>query len=104
MKEGIAAHIAELKGHAELGEKPKSVQPIRGEVSRAGRQTKENPIRKHVAELQQDAEPVYSRERIEKARKTWPGSTLDMIIYRLKREDQRAEDKKRGRRRGFGFF
>jgi hypothetical protein len=53
---------------------------------------------------QEQPEPSYSAERIEEARKTWPDLTTEQIIYRLKDEDQRAEDKKRGRRRGFGFF
>jgi hypothetical protein len=51
MKEGIAAHVAELKGHTDLSAKPKSVQLIRGDVYRAGGQTGENPILKHVDEL-----------------------------------------------------
>jgi hypothetical protein len=51
MKEGIAAHVGELKGHADLGPKPKSVQPIRGEVYNVSGQTGENPVRKHVNEL-----------------------------------------------------
>jgi hypothetical protein len=55
MKEGIGAHIAELKGHAELGPKPKSVQPMRGEVSSPGNKPGENPIFSHVNELQWQA-------------------------------------------------
>ena len=55
MKEGIAAHIAELKGHADLGPKPKSVQPIRGEVYRAGGKSGENPVFTHVGELKWQA-------------------------------------------------
>jgi hypothetical protein len=55
VKEGIAAHIAELKAHAELGPKPKSVQPIRGEIYSAGEQAGENPISKHVNELKRHA-------------------------------------------------
>jgi hypothetical protein len=51
VKEGIGAHVAELKGHADLGAKPKSVQPIRGEVYRAKEEVGENPVRKHVDEL-----------------------------------------------------
>jgi hypothetical protein len=50
VKEGITAHIAELKGHADLGPKPKSVQPIRGEVYSARGQTEENPVLDHVDE------------------------------------------------------
>jgi hypothetical protein len=45
----------------------------------------------------------YSQERIEEARKIWPGLTTEQIIWRLKREDERKEDKKHGRRRGFSF-
>jgi hypothetical protein len=55
MKEGIAAHVAELKGHTDRGPKPKSVQPIRGEVYTAGGQTGENPVFKHVDELKWQA-------------------------------------------------
>jgi hypothetical protein len=55
MKEGIAAHVGELKGHADLGPKPKSVQPIRGEVYNVSGQTGENPVRKHVNELKWQA-------------------------------------------------
>jgi hypothetical protein len=51
VKEGIGAHVAELKGHADLGAKPKSVQPIRGDVYRAKEEPGENPVRKHVDEL-----------------------------------------------------
>jgi hypothetical protein len=50
------------------------------------------------------SEPEYPQERIEELRKILPELTTEQIIYRLKDEDQRAEDKKRGRRRGFGFF
>jgi hypothetical protein len=55
MKERIAAHVEELKGHTDLGTKPKSVQPIRGEVYRERGQTRENPVAKHVNELQWQA-------------------------------------------------
>jgi hypothetical protein len=103
VKEGIAAPVADLKAHAELGSKPKSVQPIRGEVYRAGGQTGEKPGFNHIQELQQQAEPVYSKERIEEAREIWPDESLNMIIWRLKREDQRKEDEKHGRPRGFSF-
>ena len=105
MKENVVrSHVTELRGQADLGAKPKSVQPIRGEVTRASEQTGENPIEKHVQKLRKQAEPVYSKERIEEARKKWPVLTTEEIIYRLKDADQRAEDKKRGRRRGFSFF
>jgi hypothetical protein len=98
------SHVTELRGQADLGAKPKSVQPIRREVSRVSKQTGENPVFKHVHELQRDAEPVYSRERIDEAIKFWSDEPLDMIIWRLKDEDRRKEDKRFGRRRGFGFF
>ena len=55
MKEGISAHITELKRHADLGPKPKSVQPIHGEVSSAGGKSGENSVFKHVEELQRQA-------------------------------------------------
>jgi hypothetical protein len=55
MKEGIAAHVAELKGHADLGTKPKSVQPTHGEVYRVTEQNGENPALKHADALQQQA-------------------------------------------------
>jgi hypothetical protein len=47
----VRSHVTELRGQADLGAKPKSVQPIRGEVSRAKEQTGENPVSKHVDEL-----------------------------------------------------
>jgi len=55
VKEGIAAHVAELKGHADLGPKPKSVLSISGEVYSAGGQTGEHPVFNHVNELQWQA-------------------------------------------------
>jgi N-methylhydantoinase B/oxoprolinase/acetone carboxylase alpha subunit len=100
----VRSHVTELRVQADLGAKPKSVQPIRREVSRVSEQTGENPVFKHVQELQRDAEPVYSRERIEEIRRILPELTTQQIIRRLKREDERKEDEKRGRRRGFSFF
>jgi hypothetical protein len=55
VKEGIAAHFAELKGHANLGPKPKSVQHVSGEVYRAGGQTGEHPVSNHVNDLKWQA-------------------------------------------------
>jgi hypothetical protein len=52
---------------------------------------------------QKQPEPEYSQERIDEAKKIWPDEPLDMIIWRLKDEDRRKEDKRLGRRRGFGF-
>lgn len=104
MKENLVRrHVTELGVQADLGTKPKSVQPIRKEVARAREKTGENPVFKHVQELRRQAEPVYSKERIEEARKKWPDETLDMIIWRLKHENQRKDDEKHGRRRGFSF-
>jgi hypothetical protein len=95
----VSRHVTELGVQADLGAKPKSAQPIRGEVYRASGQIRENPVLKHVQELQQHAEPVYSRERIEEVRKILPDLTTQQIIRRLK-----FEDEKHGRRRGFSFF
>jgi hypothetical protein len=104
VKENIVrSHVTELRGHADLGAKPKSVQPIRREVTRAKEQPGENPVLKHVQELQRQAEPEYSKERVDEAREKWSEESLDMIIWRLKDEDQRREDKRLGRRRGFSF-
>jgi hypothetical protein len=100
----VRRHVTELGVQADLGAKPKSVQPISREAAGAKEQSGENPVLKHVQELQRQAEPVYPKERIEEARKKWPDMTLDMIIWRLKDKDQRAEDRKHGRRRGFSFF
>jgi hypothetical protein len=51
----VRSHVTELGAQADLGEKPKSVQPIRGEVYSARGQTGENPVLKHVDELQWQA-------------------------------------------------
>ena len=105
MKENfVRSHVTELRGQADLGAKPKTVQPIRREVTIAREQTGENPVFNHVQDLQQQAEPVYSKDRIKKARKKWPVLTTEEIIWNLKDEDRRKEDKRLGRRRGFGFF
>jgi hypothetical protein len=100
----VRRHVTELRGQADLDAKPKSVGLICREVSRVSDQTGANPVFKHVQQLQRDAEPVYSRERIEEVRRILPELTTQQIIRRLKREDERKEDEKRGRRRGFSFF
>jgi hypothetical protein len=51
----VRSHVTELRGQADLGAKPKSVQPIRREVTRAREQTGENPVFEHVQELQWQA-------------------------------------------------
>jgi hypothetical protein len=51
----VRSHVTELKGQADLGAKPKSVQPIHGEVYRDNGQPRENPVLKHVNELQRQA-------------------------------------------------
>jgi hypothetical protein len=105
VKENIVkSHVTEMRGQADVGAKPKSAGLIRRDASTTSEQTGENPILKHVQELQQQAEPAYSKDRIEEARKKWPVLTTEEIIWNLKDADQRAEDKKRGRRRGFSFF
>jgi hypothetical protein len=71
------------------------------DLSKPGEQSGENPVLNHVQELQRHAEPVYPKERVDEAREKWPDESLDMVIWRLKDEDQRKEDKKHGRRRGF---
>jgi hypothetical protein len=61
-------------------------------------------VQKPVEEAgKKQLEPVYSQERIDEVRKMLPDLTTEQIIRRLKREDERKEDDKRGRRRGFGF-
>jgi uncharacterized protein (UPF0297 family) len=105
MKENfVRRHVTELKGQADLGEKPESVQTIRRKVYNSNRQTGENPVLKHVQELHGQSKPAYSKERIEEARTRWPVLTTEEIIRNLKDEDRRKEDKRLGRRRGFGFF
>jgi hypothetical protein len=87
MKENVVRrHLTELRGQADLGEKPQSVQPIRREISRVSEQTGENPIEKHVQKLKSQAEPVYSQERIDEARKKWPVLSTEEIIRNLKQE------------------
>jgi hypothetical protein len=104
MKENsVTRHVTDLGIQADLGAKLKSVQPIRREVYRASEQSGENPVLNHVQDLQRQAEPVYPKERIEEARRKWPDMTLDMIIWRFKYDDQRKDDEKHGRRRGFSF-
>jgi N-methylhydantoinase B/oxoprolinase/acetone carboxylase alpha subunit len=100
----VNSHVTELRGQADLGAKSKSVQSMRREVTRVSEQIGENPVFKHVQELHQQAEPVYSQERIDEVRKRLPDLTTQQILRRLKREDERKEDERRGRRRGFSFF
>jgi hypothetical protein len=51
----VRSHVTELKGQADLGISPKSVQPIRGENYSTTGKAGENPIAKHVNELKGQA-------------------------------------------------
>ena len=105
MKENVVrSHVTELRGQADVGAKPKLIKPIGREVFSAKEQSGENPVFNHVQELHGQSKPAYSKERIEEAKTRWPVLTTEEIIRNLKDEDRRKEDKRLGRRRGFGFF
>jgi hypothetical protein len=100
VKEGIATHIAELKAHTDLGPKPKSVQPLRGEVYRAGEQTGENPVRNHVNELQWQAslkgepaplQPVPEERKAAERLGTPPPDGENPQRFRLRRSEKNPD-------------
>jgi hypothetical protein len=61
-------------------------------------------VQKPVEEAgKKQPKPEYFQERIEELRKILPELTTQQIIRRLKLEDERRDDERRGRRRGFSF-
>jgi hypothetical protein len=100
VKEGIAAHVGDLKRHADLGPKPKSVQPIRGEVYRASEKSGENPVRSHVSELQRQAslkgehaplQPIPEERKAAERLGTAPPDGENLQRFRLRRSEKNPD-------------